>query len=242
MPSRGRPRRPPRTDREEIKRNSDQWDEKVQAGLDAIFPIEPRPHPLTVEEIKSLFHAPSEKDLAAAAEKAHAAPAPPPTESELTFDRELTEQLRDAGAPLPPSWVLDAVCEAFAAELDITAARASIDEAGLEAMRTLKEVMSERIRDPGGLGVQVRLSLYLNGKERFRAFVATFPTPDDYQDTFLGVSITRLTVIAVGASSAAPCSRCARRPKWKNRAIVPRNAPIVNTRAGHSVIGVGRRT
>jgi hypothetical protein len=33
--SRGRPRRPPRTDREEIKRNSDQSDEKVQAGLDA---------------------------------------------------------------------------------------------------------------------------------------------------------------------------------------------------------------
>jgi hypothetical protein len=189
MPPRGRPRRPPRTDREEIKRNSDQWDEKVQAGLDAMFPIEPRPHPLTVEEIKSLFHAPSEEDLAAAAAKVHVAPTPPATESEVKFDRELTEQLRDAGAPLPPSWVLDAACEAFAAELDIAAARTSIDEAGLETLRTLKDVMSERIRDLGGLGVQVRLNLYLNGKERFRAFAATFPTPADYQDTFLGVFV-----------------------------------------------------
>jgi hypothetical protein len=233
MPPRGRPRRPPRTDRQEIKRNSGQWDEKVQAGLDAIFP-DARP------PTEGLVHALSKKDLAAEAEKArdapppppiehemnfdwafkdlvasakkalenlaaaeekafeeptaeaekvHVAPTPPPTESELKFDRELTEQLRDAGAPLPPSWVIDAACEAVPALLRLAAARAPSGKASMEALHTFKELMSERIRDPGTWSVKVRLMLFHLAEELFRAFAAKFPTPDDYQDTLLGVLV-----------------------------------------------------
>lgn len=245
---RGRTRRPPRKDPDEIKQNSARWDEKVHARLEANLPDAPPPPPdesapeadllvlalrralarvgtdeevgkllqapfgwLTAaglaalaeeENLKSLFTAPSEEELASAAEKARAAPPPgPPTDSELKFDRELVAQLRGAGAPMPPAWVLDAACDALAAQMALGLAGCGTDEDGAEALRLINTIR-EKIHDPGGRGVKGRLLLFYEAEAKFKAFVATIPTPADYRDTFLGF------YVPIFNATNGECRRC----------------------------------
>ena len=138
-------------------------------------------------------------------EPTHAEPAPPsfasiangvtsapsspsfPTPYELNLDREILGHLRQARVPLPPAWVLDAACDAWAAQFALMLpARSHNDEARAEALRLLTELMRETVRDPGYGGTKRRLLQFYEAEARFQAFVSTYPAPEDYRDTFLG--------------------------------------------------------
>lgn len=84
-------------------------------------------------------------------------------------------------------------------------------EGRAEALQTV----SVQVRGSGVVGAKARLMLFLNAKAKFEAFAATFPTPAEYQDVLLGFYVPIFNAAHVSERRCVECGQefALRRPR-----------------------------